>query len=211
MARFSTIRLCMILIAAFVATAFGPRSLAAPTTDSSAGKLVIVRALFGDIADDEKAVDVTKAVAAMVKDNSLSVIANKANFGAPPADEGGLRKLKVGYMLDGIYRSKTVAEGETLDISTRLVIRKAVYGKLPGGPTADVTEQVAEMVAHNRLSVEASNDNFGDPASNVVKALRVDYTLDGVDGSKTVAENQRITIEPPATQPATKPTESTPR
>jgi len=165
----------------------------APTgaADSTLGKLVIVNATFGDLAA-EKTIDATAKVAAMVKDNSLSVAATTANLGNPPA--GGTRKLKVAYTIDGLYRTKTVAEGETLDISTRLVIRKAVYGGLPAGPSDDVTDQVADLVRKNSLSVEANNAQFGDPAQGVVKKLRVDYLFDGVAKSKTVHENQTLTI-----------------
>jgi len=84
--------------------------------------------------------------------------------------------------------------GETLDISTRLVIRKAVYGALPNGPLTDVTEDVADLVRKNSLMVQATNDRFGDPANGVVKKLRVDYTIDGVDKSQTVAENGILSI-----------------
>ena len=162
-----------------------------PAADSTVGKLIVVRAEFGDL-DSGNALDVTAKVIAMVRDNSPSADATPANFGNPPGT--GPRKLKVGYTIDGIYRSKTVDEGETLDISTRLVIRKAVYGKLPEGPSADVTDEVAALVSRNTLSVKATNENFGDAAQGVVKSLRVDYTFDGVEKSKTVNENQTLTI-----------------
>ena len=158
--------------------------------DAPAVKLVIVTATYGDLSG-EKAVDVTQKVAALVADNSLSVAATKEHFGEPSAGAG--RKLKVGYTVDGIYRSKTVDEGETLDISTRLLIRKAVYGDLANGKFADVTEDVADQVRKNRLSVKADNQ-FGDPANGVVKKLRVDYSYDGVPSSKTVTENQTLTL-----------------
>ena len=52
----------------------------------------------------------------------------------------------------------------------------------------------AALVTHESLSVAASNDNFGDPAVNIDKKLRVDYTFDGAAKSKTVAEGQTLTI-----------------
>jgi hypothetical protein len=169
---------------------FVPLSPTYSATDSSLGKLVIVKATYGD-PDSDTALDVTAKVASMIKDNSLSVVANSANFGTPT---GAVKKLKVAYTIDGLYRSKTVPDGETLDISTRLIIRKAVYGKLPEGPSEDVTDQVAQLVRKNALSLKASNEMFGDPAGGVVKKLRVDYTLDGVDHSTTVSENHTLTI-----------------
>ncbi len=160
--------------------------LPSPAADPAAGKLVIVSAVFGDLEND-KTVDVTAKVAAMVKDNCLSVAATKENFGNPAA---GPKRLKVGYTIEGIYRTKTVDEGETLDISTRLLILKAVYGDLAGGKTDDVTEQVAALVRKNKLTVKADNETFGDPAGGVVKKLRVDYLFDGKRKSKTVGENE---------------------
>ncbi|HET6249651.1 MAG TPA: hypothetical protein VFE47_18325 [Tepidisphaeraceae bacterium] len=169
--------------------------LAAHAANTTTGKLVIVKAEYGDL-DDDKTIDVTAKVAAMVKDNSLTVVADNAALGTPPGK--GPRKLKVGYTIDGIYRSKTADQGGTLDISTRLIIRKAVYGNLPKGAMADVTDQVADLVRKNSLSITVGNELFGDPAEGVVKHFRVDYTLDGVDGSKTVGENDMLTITAPA-------------
>jgi hypothetical protein len=76
----------------------------------------------------------------------------------------------------------------------KLVIVKAVYGDLPNGPSIDVTAKVAAMVKDNTLSVDASNDLFGDPADGAMKRLRVEYTLDGVPASRTVAEDQALRL-----------------
>jgi hypothetical protein len=76
----------------------------------------------------------------------------------------------------------------------KLVIVKALYGDLPNGPKADVTQKVAAMVENDKLSVEASNENFGDTAPNVPKKLQVQYTVGGVAGEKTVDEGQTLEI-----------------
>jgi hypothetical protein len=154
-------------------------------------KLVIVSAVYGDLAN-EKTIDVAKKITDRVKDDNLSVEVTPQVFGDPAP--GAAKKLKVGYTIDGLYRSKTVDQGEVLDISTRLFISKAVYGDLPKGRQDDVTEQVANLVRKNSLSVKADNETFGDPAENVVKRLRVDYLFDGVKGSKTVGEGETLTI-----------------
>jgi hypothetical protein len=75
-----------------------------------------------------------------------------------------------------------------------LAITKALYGDLPNGPKVDVTVKVAAMVENNALSVDASNDNFGDPAENIVKTLRVDFAFDGQERSKSAPENDMLTI-----------------
>jgi hypothetical protein len=185
--------LCLLTPWAALPTLAADKPATSPATPAAAGpKLVIVSAVYGDL-DGGKTADVTAKVAAMVKDDALNVEVNKASFGELAGAKA--RKLKVAYTIDGVYRTKTVDEGETLDISPRLFIIKAVYGALPDGPTSDVTEIVADLVRKNRLSVEASNDQLGgDPAPNVVKKLRVDYTFDGVSHSKTVGENQTLTV-----------------
>ena len=76
----------------------------------------------------------------------------------------------------------------------KLVIVKAEYGDLPDGAKTDVTKKVAEMVKQDALSVDATNDNFGDPAAGVGKKLRVEYTFNGAKKSKTVDEGQTLTI-----------------
>ena len=76
----------------------------------------------------------------------------------------------------------------------KLVIVKAVYGDLPDGASVDVTAKVAAMVKDDTLRVDASNDVFGDPADEAFKKLRVQYTLGGVAGDKTVGEDQTLTL-----------------
>jgi len=154
-------------------------------------KLIIVSAVYGDL-DNDKTLDVLKKLSTMVKDNNLSVAATTQNFGDPAPNAA--KKLKVGYTIDGLYHSKTVAQDQVLDISTRLIVINARYGDLPNGPSDDVTQQVADLVRKNTLSVKADNDTFGDPAQNRVKKLTVTYLFDGVKKSKTVPENQTLTI-----------------
>jgi hypothetical protein len=82
----------------------------------------------------------------------------------------------------------------TQKASGKLVIVKAVYGDLPDGAKTDVTDKVKDMVKDGVLSVDATNDNFGDPAEGIVKKLKVDYTFDGKEKSKTVEENETLTV-----------------
>lgn len=77
-----------------------------------------------------------------------------------------------------------------------LQIRRAVYGVLTveQPDLVDVTEQLRALVRDNRLSVRADNAIAGDPAPNVVKQLRVEYTVDGQPASATVDEGAMLTI-----------------
>jgi hypothetical protein len=188
----SWVPLVIAAIIAFVISTPTTRAAAA-AADAPAKNptLVITSAVYGDL-DNDKTADVLKKVAAAVKDNNLNITVDKETLGDPAP--GAAKKLKVGYTLDGLYYSKTINDGEVCDISTRLFIHKALYGDLTNNKADDVTDQLRALVSKNTLSVKADNETFGDPAPNVVKKLRVDYTFDGVKKSKSVAENGTLTI-----------------
>jgi hypothetical protein len=162
-------------------------------------KLTILKAVYGDLPDGGK-VDVTEQLKKLVQNNSLTVAATNDNFTDPA--EGIGKKLRVEYKFgEGKPEVKECAENETLvikppveDPNAKLKIKKAVYGDLPDGNKTDVTEKVRAMVKGDTLSVAATNDNFGDPAEGVGKKLKVDYTFGGVEKSKTVDENETLTI-----------------
>ena len=74
-----------------------------------------------------------------------------------------------------------------------LEIRKATYGK--GDKMADVTAKVRQAVVSGGLAVKAENAlSGGDPAPETPKELRVEFTLNGKDGSMTVPENDMLSI-----------------
>lgn len=87
----------------------------------------------------------------------------------------------------------------------RLVIRNAVYGDLASHKfVVDVTQKVSDWI-EDSLTVAATAENFGDPADGIEKQLKVDYTLDGVEGNDddrggTTPEDRRMTA-PPSTDP----------
>ncbi len=86
-------------------------------------------------------------------------------------------------------------------VSGRVTVTKAVYGRLPDGPAADVTAKVDSMVKSGARAVEASNGNFGDPAGGIVKKLRIDYTVDGVPCRQTVDEGETMALVASAVPP----------
>lgn len=77
---------------------------------------------------------------------------------------------------------------ERSDIS----IEEAVYGDLPDGPSRDVTRRVSRLVGDGARRIEVNNRNFGDPAPNVVKTLHVDFVVNGIPYSRSVAENDTL-------------------
>lgn len=86
--------------------------------------------------------------------------------------------------------------------SSSVTIRKAFYGDLPDGPKDDVTKKVKNLVNQGTFAIEASNGNFGDPAGGHVKKLHIDFTANGVNVSKTVNENETITLAVNSAPPA---------
>ncbi len=86
-----------------------------------------------------------------------------------------------------------------------LVIGKAEYGAFNVPSTqdyVDLTTKVREIVRDNKVSVPGTNAFAGgDPAVNVPKQMRVEYTIDGKPYSVTVEENETANI-PAADQPA---------
>ncbi len=98
---------------------------------------------------------------------------------------------------------RDVVDRERKPTSAGIVVQKAVYGDLPGGASADVTAKVTQMVASGAMAIGASNANFGgDPAPGIVKQLRIDYTANGVDHSKTVPEGQNLNLTTVSIPPA---------
>ncbi len=128
-------------------------------------------------------------------------------------DQAGLAEL--GPLLGILVKARSAAETQAAEnalgaliarqsgpASGNVVIVKAEYGDLPGGASADVTEKVAALVKAGSLAVEASNGNFGDPANGIAKKLRVDYSVNGVKVSKTVAEGESLALTAVSTPPA---------
>jgi hypothetical protein len=177
----------------------------APNATNPSPRLVIVKAVYGDLSDPSTTSDVTEQVAGMVTNDTLTVDASNDNFGDPAS--GVTKLLRVDFTIDGLAGSKSVYERGKLKISLadkpnpgqttgtpKLVIRKAVYGVLPDGDTIDVTTIMTGMVRNNSLTFTVNNDDLGDPAPYETKQLRVDYTLNGKEVSQSAVEGKTLTI-----------------
>jgi hypothetical protein len=95
-------------------------------------KLVIKKAVYGVL---ESPADVTAKVAAAVKDNSLSLSVDNDTIGIDPAN-AMTKQLKVTYIVDGVSKTVTANEGDTLTIpkpdgGKALVIDEATYYAQP--------------------------------------------------------------------------------
>ena len=58
----------------------------------------------------------------------------------------------------------------------------------------DVTDKLRALMQNGAIAVKAGNSIAGDPAYNTVKTLRVEYTLDGVAKTQTIAEDQTLNL-----------------
>ena len=190
---------CGFLLACIAARADDTNSVA---TTNAAPRLVIVKAVYGDLSDPNSTSEVTEQVAGMVTNDMLSVEASNDNFGDPAS--GICKELRVNFTIDGVAGSKCVYERGTLKISSadkpvdhsgkpRLVIRKATYGDADGD-SIDVTAIIAGMARNDSLNFTVNNDDLGDPAPDQGKKLQVDYTLDGKDGSQSAGEGKTLKI-----------------
>jgi len=122
---------------------------------------------------------------AQISASSLKVLGDMAGAKELPALIGVLQKTASPQASDALasvcVRLSVCAPGN-------LVIRKAVYGVLPDGPSKEFTAQVAEYVKSGSLTIDASNVAFGDTAPGQHKKLRVDYVANGIAKSATADE-----------------------
>jgi hypothetical protein len=96
---------------------------------------------------------------------------------------------KAGHLVSAIRAGKSAA----VALDVRIV--KATYGAPDDAAhTADVTEAVAAMAQHGQVSIAANNDNFGDPALNLVKQLTVEWVVNVKPHKATVREGDEIDL-----------------
>ncbi len=178
--------------------------------------LDILKAEYGVLSLSQSGMaDVTAALNALIKNNQLAVTASNQLAGDPAVNV--VKQMHVEYTYDGKDYTARVNEGgrlrlpaEGLAAGKKLVIRKAVYGKLseqlvklPELKTVDITERVAAKVSGGKVRTIVNNELAGgDPAYLVPKQLRVEYRLNGVRGVKVIQENQWLEIPADSWKPS---------
>lgn len=86
-------------------------SLVARQSGPASGKVVVIKAEYGNLGDGPTA-DVTAKVAELVKEGALAIEASNGNFGDPA--QGIPKQLRIDYTVNGVPASKTVRESQTL-------------------------------------------------------------------------------------------------
>ncbi len=92
------------------------RALCAREARTAGGKIVVHKAVYGNLPDGKRA-DVTGKVARMVKRGATSIEASNGNFGDPA--QGTQKQLRVDYSVNGVRRSETVRERQTISLSAK--------------------------------------------------------------------------------------------
>src|SRR2546423_1167146 len=86
----------LVALIGFGSAAADTIKVAAPA--NAGPRLVIVKAVYGDPNDASATIDVTKQVAAQVKDDAITLRAGNENFEDPAS--GSNKALKVDYTID---------------------------------------------------------------------------------------------------------------
>ncbi len=163
--------------------------------------LVIHRAIYGAVERKPQFVDVTDKVKTLLAKGTTEIPANNGFAGADPVIDT-VKELRVEYSANGQTHTETAEENQTLELPAAASVSRAIYGDLPVEPqkAIDLTAKLSGLVDDGALSVQINNDLAGaDPVSGKPKECRVDYSLDGVRKSVTVAENETLTIGKAAT------------
>ncbi len=195
----------MAVICLVVSTAMAedPRTLEKQAAVPAEG-LTITKALAGKV-------DVTKVLAAKVKDNRLVIVATSAFLGVDPRKD----KVVVEYVLNGKKETiePSAIPGDELGVATPgadwvkgvavlgeskplpakgLGVKLAIYGARNGW--VDVTAPCNAAIANNKWTIVASDKLAGDPIERVGKVMLVSYVLDGKEGTKSCEQGEELTI-----------------
>ncbi len=171
-----------------------PKSTARPDT------LVIQRAVYAAVAGRKPVwVDVTARIKALAATNAEAVVANNDLAGSDPAPNI-VKQLRVKFLVHGQPQTVDTSENESFTLVSGAEIVSAIYGDLPATKTVettnlDLTEKLSRLVQDGSVNVVINNDFAGgDPSFGTPKELRVDYSLNGVERSATVAENETLIL-----------------
>jgi len=123
-------------------------------------------------------------------DGSHQIVSTDASW------QGGTGAIVYSDMLMGEFYDarKTQANWDTAGFQARGWTNAVNVPEVAHSSIVDVTARVKAAVKNGALSIVANNDIAGDPAYNQVKRLQVDYTLNGVSSTRSVAEGETLRI-----------------
>ncbi|MEJ0091638.1 MAG: family 78 glycoside hydrolase catalytic domain [Limisphaerales bacterium] len=102
----------------------------------------------------------------------------------------------MGLLQPGDWSAQWVAPAPSSeDTNAQLIIRHATYETVAEGQAADVTAVLNGNIKQGRLKMVVSNKTLGvDPATNVVKRLKVEYEYRGQTIKKEADEDQTLIL-----------------
>jgi hypothetical protein len=165
-------------------------------------ELVILRATYGVAALKRQWMDLTEKVKSLAAQGAREIPVSNETAGDDPAPNI-VKQLRVEYLVAGQAHTETVDENQTLELPPGARVTKAIYGDLPPAADAekkiDLTAKLSRLVEDGALFVQIDNNLAGgDPLSGKPKECTVEYSLDGIRKSVTVAENEMLVIGKPA-------------
>lgn len=165
-------------------------------------KVVVQRATWGPANDPARTKDVTAQVRAMTARGTHAFrVASLAREGDPAY--GVVKTLRIEYTTNGKPRTASATDPEIIrleSVAHTLVVRSASYG-VPGDAarTRNVKAKLQQLADRGEYEFTVRRMAEGDdPAYNVVKTLRAEYTLDGVarTASATDPETMHLLVSP---------------
>lgn len=150
-----------------------PALVAVCSRQPASGNIQIRMATYGDV-EGSKSADVTRKVAKSVQQGITAIEASNSNFGDPTP---GLRKkLVVRYSVDAVDTIKTVAEGETLNLTSPTAPAAVVNPLVAAVGTATGPAKLALLrilrTVGGPKALDAVRTATSDPDAEVKKSAR---------------------------------------
>jgi hypothetical protein len=163
---------------------------------ASLASLQVVKAEYGAGSSWK---DVTEIAKPQLEANGKVEVSNNL-FGDPAPGQGKTLKVTVSFegksvVVNGAEKTTLVLDEKLLKASQgvqKVEVLKAVYGV--EGNWKDVTEKVQSLLSNGSSTVEATNDNFGDPVEGEQKTLKIKYKFEGKELEKSAEENAAIQL-----------------
>jgi hypothetical protein len=158
----------------------------------------VIKATFGTLSTGPlPLLDVTDQVRSLVSKGKLQIPASNDLAGEDPAPNYP-KKLRIDYRIGNRTRVVQADEGRSVDLPRGAEVQRATYGaenQEAAGRVVDLTQKLASQVWQGELTVGVGNDLAGrDPAPNIPKELRVDYSLNNALRHVTVQEGDTLEL-----------------
>jgi len=167
----------------------GVPSPATVNTTPPAARLVIRKADYGDLANG-LVLDVTDKVRAMVKDGKLSVAATDAVFGDPYKGKMKLKIVRADILEPGLNLGGEGGAGDVTSTIKGFQQGNTLVTKMTGDGKVTVYYKYGNGETQSMQQGQDGWLKVTPPTK-----LRVDYTFDGSDKSKTVGLNDTLLID----------------